>query len=125
MAAPTGLIRRLLNLSLAKVLVIVLVLMQFPLWFGSGGWIRVWLLERDVAVKEEENLVRQQRIRELEAEVQDLKRNPKAADERARYELGLIAPGERFLQWGPPNAQPSPASSGQSSSPQQRKGAQP
>ena len=125
MAVLTGIIRRLFDLSLTKVLVVVLVLMQFPLWFGSGGWIRVWLLERDVAVKEEENLARQQRIRELEAEVQDLKKNPRAADERARYELGLIAPGERFLQWGPPNSPKPGTPNGQSLSPPQKKGVQP
>jgi cell division protein FtsB len=104
MAGSPGLFKRLLDISLTKVLVIALLLIQFPLWFGSGGWIRVWMLERDVAAKQEENLAREQRIRELEAEVKDLKRNPKAAEERARYELGLIAPGERFLQWGQPKA---------------------
>lgn len=121
MADSPGWFKKLLDLSLTRVLVIALVLIQFPLWFGSGGWIRVWLLERDIAVRQEENLAREQRIRELEAEVQDLKRNPKAAEERARYELGLIAPGERFLQWGQPKA---PAANGQTSS-QAGKGAQP
>ncbi len=128
MAGSPGLLKRLMDLSLTKVLVIALVLIQFPLWFGSGGWIRVWMLERDVAVKEEENLAREQRIRELEAEVQDLKKNPKAAEERARYELGLIAPGERFLQWGQPKAPASNAQSGanaQSSNSAPKKGAQP
>ncbi len=122
MAGSPGWFKKLLDLSLTRVLVIALVLIQLPLWFGSGGWVRVWLLERDVAIKEEENLARQQRIRELEAEVQDLKKNPKAAEERARYELGLIAPGERFLQWGQPKAEPS--ANGQTSSPA-GKGAQP
>jgi cell division protein FtsB len=128
MADSPGFLKRLLDLSLTKILVIALVLIQFPLWFGSGGWIRVWMLERDVAIKQEENLARQQRVRELEAEVQDLKKNPKAAEERARYELGLIAPGERFLQWGQPKGnaanQNAPANAG-SLSPQPQKGAQP
>ena len=124
MASSSGLFKRLLDISLTKVLVIALVLIQFPLWFGSGGWIRVWLLEREVTVKEQENLARQQRIRELEAEVQDLKKNPKAAEERARYELGLIAPGERFLQWGQPQSE-KPSANAASSSPPSQKGARP
>lgn len=126
-AGSPGILKRLLDLSLGKILVTALVLIQFPLWFGSGGWIRVWMLERDVAAKEAENLAREQRIRELEAEVQDLKKNPKAAEERARYELGLIAPGERFLQWGQPKAA-SNAQSGAnapSSNSAVKKGAQP
>jgi cell division protein FtsB len=125
MAGSPGFLKRLLDLSLTKVLVIALVLIQFPLWFGSGGWIRVWLLERDVAVKEEENLARQQRIRELEAEVHDLKKNPKAAEERARYELGLIAPGERFLQWGQPKNDKTAANAGSSSPSSPQKGGPP
>lgn len=124
MASSPGLFKRLLDLSLTKILVISLILIQFPLWFGSGGWIRVWLLERQVTAKEQENLAREQRIRELEAEVQDLKKNPKAAEERARYELGLIAPGERFLQWGQPQGD-KPAANGESSSPPLHKGARP
>lgn len=134
MAGSPGFFKRLLDLSLTKVLVAALLLIQFPLWFGSGGWIRVGKLERDVAAKEEENLGREQRIRELEAEVQDFKKNPRAAEERARYELGLIAPGERFLQWGQakapasnaqPGAKAQSGASAQSSSSAPKKGAQP
>ena len=34
----------------------------------------------------------------LEAEVRDLKNGYEAIEERARYELGLIKPGEVFVQ---------------------------
>jgi cell division protein FtsB len=82
--------------------VVALVLLQFPLWFGQGGWIRVWRLEHQIEAQEAANEAKRQRIRELEAEVTDLRTNPNAAEERARYELGLMKPGERFLQWGEP-----------------------
>lgn len=88
--------------SLTSILVVALLLLQFPLWFGQGGWIRVWRLERQVEAQEAVNEAKRQRIRELEAEVTDLRNNPNAAEERARYELGLMKPGERFLQWGEP-----------------------
>jgi cell division protein FtsB len=89
-------------INLTKILVGVLILIQFPLWFGDGGWIRVWWLERDITQKNLQLEVKRQRILELEAEARDLKVNPKAAEEWARYELGLIKPGERFVQWAKP-----------------------
>jgi len=96
--------------SLTSVLLGALILLQFPLWFGQGGWIRVWRLERQIEVREIENEARRQRILELEAEVRDFKSSPRAAEERARYELGLVMPGERFLQWAtPPRPAASPA----------------
>ena len=98
------LIQILHSINLTKILLAVLILIQFPLWFGDGGWIRVWWLERDIDQKTQQLEVKRQRILELEAEARDLKVNPKAAEEWARYELGLIKPGERFVQWAKPTA---------------------
>jgi cell division protein FtsB len=91
--------------SLTSILLGAIVLVQVPLWFGEGGWRHVWRLERQIEAKSLEAERQQQRILELQAEVDDLKRSPKAAEERARYELGLIQPGERFVQWVQPNAE--------------------
>lgn len=90
------------RISLTRILLVGLLLLQFPLWFGEGGWIRVWWLERQIDQKLVQNDQQKYRIRELEAEVRDLRKSPRAAEERARYELGLILPGERFVQWVPP-----------------------
>jgi cell division protein FtsB len=40
----------------------------------------------------------EQRNRELDAEVRDLKSGYEAIEERARYELGMIKDGEVFVQ---------------------------
>lgn len=88
--------------SLTNVLLGALVLLQFPLWFGDGGWIRVWRFERQIEARQMDNDAKRLRIAELEGEVRDFKKSPRAAEERARYELGLILPGERFVQWGAP-----------------------
>ena len=93
------------RISLTKILVVCLVVLQFPLWFGEGGWIRVWRLERQIDAKLAQTEGQRLEIAQLEAEVRDLKKNPKAAEERARFELGLIMPGERFVQWVLPNAE--------------------
>lgn len=88
--------------SLTNVLLGALILLQFPLWFGDGGWIRVWRFERQIEARQMDNEAKRLRIAELEGEVRDFKKSPRAAEERARYELGLILPGERFVQWGAP-----------------------
>jgi len=93
--------------SLTSILLGAIVLVQVPLWFGEGGWRHVWRLERQIQAKAEQAELQKQRILELQAEVDDLKRSAKAAEERARYELGLIQPGERFVQWVQPNAESS------------------
>jgi len=105
MSRPPGALSRFRKPRLTTILFVALLLVQFPLWFGQGGWIRVWRLEQQMDAKIVENQAKQQRVRELEAEVRGFKNSPRAAEERARYELGLIQPGERFVQWGTPQAQ--------------------
>ena len=116
--------QRLPRPGLTQILLGVLILLQFPLWFGQGGWIRVWRLERQVEAKQLENETKRLRIAELEGEVRDFKSSPRAAEERARYELGMIMPGERFVQWGEPAA-PNAAPTAGSADPQSRKGGRP
>lgn len=112
--------QRLPRPSLTQILLGALILLQFPLWFGQGGWIRVWRLERQIEAKQLENDARRLRIAELEGEVRDFKKSPRAAEERARYELGMIMPGERFVQWAEPA---SPAATAGSAAPPPRAGA--
>jgi len=97
-----SLLKKLPRPSLTQILVSGLILLQFPLWFGDGGWIRVWRLERALDQKTDLMAGQRQRILELEAEARDLKSSSRAAEERARYELGLILPGEQFVQWVQP-----------------------
>ncbi|MFN3885101.1 MAG: cell division protein FtsB [Rhodocyclaceae bacterium] len=80
------------------VLVVLLILLQYPLWLGKGGLIRVWELERQLADQREINQGLEARNAALEAEVRDLKSGLEAIEERARYELGLIKEGEVFVQ---------------------------
>ena len=119
MAQPASLLSKLPKPNLTKILLGALILLQFPLWFGQGGWIRVWTLESQIETKQEENEKRRLRVAELEAEVRDFKKSSRAAEERARYELGLVMPGERFLQWATP---PRPAANEPSKSPAQPAG---
>ncbi len=85
---------RLLLISLTALLLLI----QYPLWLGKGGWLRVWDLSRqlDVALVKEQEL--KARNAKLASEVQDLKEGTGAIEERARYELGLVRDSEIFVQ---------------------------
>ena len=93
----------------------LLVLIQYPLWLGKGGWLRVWELDRQVVLAKKKNADQQARNQKLGSEVQDLKEGTGAVEERARYELGMIKQDEVFVQVlapkDPPPSTPQPPSS--------------
>jgi cell division protein FtsB len=79
-------------------LVLLLVLLQYKLWLGEGGFTDVRRLEQRVQDQQQENDILQQRNTELEAEVADLRQGYDAIEERARSELGMIKDDEEFYQ---------------------------
>lgn len=79
------------------ILVLLVALLQYPLWLGKGGWLRVWDVDRQLQEQREKNRALEQRNAGLEAEVRDLKSGNEAIEERARFELGLTKPGEVFV----------------------------
>jgi len=87
---------------LALALAFLIVVLQYPLWLGKGGWLRVWDLDRQVALQKEQNDKLKRRNNALDAEVRDLKQGFEAVEERARYELGMVRSDEIFFQIIPP-----------------------
>jgi cell division protein FtsB len=83
---------------LALSLVAFILLLQYPLWLGKGGWLRVWDIDRQVQGQKQTNAKAQLRNGALDAEVRDLKQGFDAIEERARYELGMIRQDEIFFQ---------------------------
>jgi cell division protein FtsB len=83
---------------LAGLLGALILLIQYPLWLGKGGWLRVAEVDRQVSAQRDKNGQLEARNTALEAEVRDLKQGLEAIEERARYELGMIKPGEVFFQ---------------------------
>jgi cell division protein FtsB len=83
---------------LGLVLVALLVAVQWPLWFGKGGWMRVWELDRQLIALEQTNATARTRNAALDADVRDLKQGYDAIEERARTELGMIREDEVFFQ---------------------------
>lgn len=80
------------------VLAALILLLQYPLWLGKGGWLRVWDMDRQVRAQQAKNDVLQARNTALEAEVADLKQGLDAVEERARFELGLVKSDEVFFR---------------------------
>jgi cell division protein FtsB len=93
---------------LAVVLIVLIAAIQTPLWFGKGGWLRVWELDRQLKAQRERNEELRARNAVLDAEVRDLKQGYDAIEERARSELGMIKQDEVFFQVlePPPRAAP-------------------
>ncbi len=85
---------RLITLALAALLLLI----QYPLWLGKGGWLRVADFESQVAVAHQKNAELIARNAKLDSEVRDLKDGTGAVEERARYELNMIKQNEIFIQ---------------------------
>jgi cell division protein FtsB len=85
--------------ALGLVLGALIVLIQYPLWTGKGGWLRVWHLEGELASHRARNGELERRNATLAAEVRDLKQGAEAIEERARRELGMIRKDEIFYQY--------------------------
>lgn len=78
-------------------LVVLVLLLQYPLWFGKGGWLRAWDVDRQLSAQREVNHKLEMRNAALDEEVRDLKSGYEAIEERARFELGLIEQDEIFI----------------------------
>jgi len=83
---------------LAGVLGALILAIQYPLWLGKGGWLRVWDVDRQVDAQHLANGALETRNGALAAEVKDLKQGFDALEERARYELGMVKNDEVFFQ---------------------------
>jgi cell division protein FtsB len=79
-------------------LLILLVLLQYRLWFGDGSVREVARLQAEISAQEQQNSRLRERNRTLAAEVQDLKKGTTAIEERARTDLGMVGKSETFYQ---------------------------
>jgi cell division protein FtsB len=84
--------------TLAITFAALIVLIQYPLWLGKGGWMRVWEIDRQLQNQKSRNEELQARNDALDAEVRDLKQGLEAVEERARLELGMVRQDEVFFQ---------------------------
>ena len=79
-------------------LILLLGWLQYRYWLGEGSSGEVAALRSQVEHQKRENEGLRERNDALAAEVEDLKSGEAAAEERARSELGMIKPGEKFYR---------------------------
>lgn len=80
-------------------LVVILVFLQYKLWFANGNVADVWQLRKGVDVQIAKNIQLRERNSALEAEVKQLKQGKQAVEEHARSDLGMVKKGETFYQF--------------------------
>jgi len=83
---------------LTVALLVLLGAIQYPLWLGKGGLLRVAEVDQQIHAQRETNARLKARNAALDAEVRDLKQGMEAIEERARSELGMIRQDEMFFQ---------------------------
>lgn len=80
------------------ILLILLILLQYRLWFGKNSVPDYLALQESVARQHETNSKLKQRNKLLFADTDDLKLGLEAIEERARNELGMIKKDETFFR---------------------------
>jgi len=82
---------------LTFIFITLILALQYPLWFGKGGWLNVISLQKQIdqqlkvneAIKSENDI--------LLAVVQDLKNGTDVIEGKARFDFGLIKKNETFF----------------------------
>jgi cell division protein FtsB len=89
-------------------LALAIAALQYRLWLGDGGIkeYRETLARIDELRQDGEQ--RRARNAAIAADVADLRDGTDAIEERARHDLGLVKPGETFVQVYDDNDQPTP-----------------
>jgi cell division protein FtsB len=96
--SAAGLAFRVRSQGLTWMLAAAIVLLQYPLWLGEGGWLSVRQRAQEIDVQQALNQRLQARNAGLLAELGDLKQGRDAIEERARNDLGMIAADEWYIR---------------------------
>ncbi len=83
---------------LVAILLLLLIGLQYRLWFGDGSLSEVVQLSRELEIQKQRLRELEARNRMLEAQVLDLQNGLDAFEEKARNDLGMIKQGETFIQ---------------------------
>ncbi len=95
-----------MNSRVVCLLVVTLLLtLQWPLWFGKGGVLRMRELEQELTKQLDHNEQLRSRNQRLRSEVLSLQNGFEAIEERARYDLGMVGESEIYVQLVSPDMQ--------------------
>ena len=80
------------------VFVVMLIYLQYTLWAGKQNVTDLYRLNRQIDNVQNENHEFQSRNDQLHEDVIDIKSQLGAIESQARFDLGLIKPGETYYQ---------------------------
>jgi cell division protein FtsB len=84
--------------GLTIILMLLLVFLQYRLWFESDGIIDMMRVKRQLALEAVQNEKLKKRNEILIRQIQNLQTSNVAVEARARGELGMVKRGETFYQ---------------------------
>lgn len=84
--------------TVALLLLLLLLLVHVQLWSGRGNLGEVAAMRTQLAEQQAANAKARLANEQLDAEVQDLKQGLDIVEEKARSELGMVKPGEVYVE---------------------------
>jgi len=81
------------------VLVLLLLVLQYKLWFGKGSVQDIKASQQRIALNKKENEQLAKRNQAVANEIAELKQGKGAAQERARHDLGMVKKDETYYQF--------------------------
>jgi cell division protein FtsB len=78
------------------VLIIIILGLQYRLWFGEGSVEQIVQLQREIDKQKIENAGLEERNRVLMAQIKELKEGTESIEAKARTDMGMIKEGETF-----------------------------
>ncbi|WP_298775895.1 cell division protein FtsB [uncultured Shewanella sp.] len=83
---------------LCFVLTLLLLILQYRLWFGGNSLSESYQLQDQIQMQQASNAKLIARNQILREEINDLRSGTEAIEERARNELGMVKEGETFYR---------------------------
>lgn len=84
--------------SVTIILLLLVLAIQYPLWFGKGGWLRVMELNNQLSATVQKNEELKARNSRLASDIKSLQEGDEAIEDRARGELAMVKRNEIFVQ---------------------------
>lgn len=83
---------------LTAVLIVLLIFLQYRLWFQSGGILDLVKLKKHTTLMSFENDILKSHNDLLQKQILQLKQDPQTLESRARHELGMVKKDETFYR---------------------------